>query len=61
VLSLGFVVADLSRPWNVPSAILSAILTGEFGIFRSWMTTGMVLLSVAALLLFLTALRHTVN
>jgi Formate-dependent nitrite reductase, membrane component len=61
VLALTFVVADLSRPWNVVGAIMTSIFTGQFGWLRSWMAVGIALLSVGALLLFLVALRHTVN
>jgi formate-dependent nitrite reductase membrane component NrfD len=61
VAALVFVVADLSRPWNLVNALTTSFFTGKFGLFRSWMAVGIVLLSVAALLLFLVALRHTVN
>jgi formate-dependent nitrite reductase membrane component NrfD len=56
-----FVVADLSRPWNLVNALTTSFFTGQFGLFRSWMAVGIVLLSVAMLLLFLVALRHTIN
>ena len=56
-----FVVADLSRPWNLVNALPTSFFTGQFGLFRSWMAVGIVLLSVAMLLLFLVALRHTIN
>ena len=61
VAALAFVVADLSRPWNLVNALMTSFFTGQFGLFRSWMAVGIVLLSVATLLLFLVALRHTVN
>jgi formate-dependent nitrite reductase membrane component NrfD len=61
VVALAFVVADLSRPWNLVNALMTSVFTGQFGLFRSWMAVGMVLLSVATLLLFLVAMRHTVN
>ena len=61
VAALVFVVADLSRPWNLVNALTTSFFTGEFGLFRSWMAVGIVLLSVAMLLLFLVALRHTTN
>ncbi len=56
VAALVFVVADLSRPWNLVNALTTSFFTGEFGLFRSWMAVGIVLLSVVALLLFLVAL-----
>jgi protein NrfD len=56
-----FVVADLSRPWNLVNALTTSFFTGQFGLFRSWMALGIVLLSVAMVLLFLVALRHTTN
>jgi len=61
VAALVFVVADLSRPWNVVNALTTSFFTGQFGLFRSWMAVGIVLISVAMVLLFLVALRHTVN
>jgi len=61
VLALVFVIADLSRPWNLPGALMSSIFTGQFGLFRSWMAAGIVLLAVATILLLLVAVRHTVN
>ena len=61
VVATVFVVADLSRPWNLVNALTMSFLTGQYGLFRSWMAVGIVLLSVAALLLFLVALRHTIN
>jgi protein NrfD len=61
VAALVLVVADLLRPWNLVNALMTSFFTGEFGLFRSWMAVGIVLLSVDALLLFLVALRHTVN
>jgi formate-dependent nitrite reductase membrane component NrfD len=61
VAALVFVVADLSRPWNLVNALTTSFFTGEFGLFRSWMAVGIVLLFVAMVLLFLVALRHTVN
>ena len=61
VAALVFVVADLSRPWNVVNAVTTSFFTGEFGLFRSWMAVGIVLISVATVLLFLVVLRHTTN
>jgi Formate-dependent nitrite reductase, membrane component len=61
VAALVFVVADLSRPWNLVNALTTSFFTGEFGLFRSWMAVGIVLISVAMVLLFLVALRHTTN
>jgi formate-dependent nitrite reductase membrane component NrfD len=61
VVATVLVVADLSRPWNLVNALPTSIFTGQFGLFRSWMAVGIVLLSGAMLLLFLVALRHTVN
>jgi protein NrfD len=61
VAALVFVVADLSRPWNLVNALTTSFFTGKFGLFRSWIAVGIVLLFVATLLLFLVALRHTVN
>ncbi len=61
VAALVFVVADLSRPWNLVNALTTSFFTDEFGLFRSWMAVGIVLLSVVALLLFLVALRRMVN
>jgi len=59
VLALAFVIADLSRPWNMPSAIMSAVFGGTFGWTRSWMSVGIALLLVMLVLTFLVALRHT--
>lgn len=61
VAALVFVVADLSRPWNIVNALTTSFFTGEFGLFRSWMAVGIVLISVATVLLFLVVLRHTTN
>jgi formate-dependent nitrite reductase membrane component NrfD len=61
VAALVFVVADLSRPWNVVNAVTTSFFTGEFGLFRSWMAVGIMLISVATVLLFLVVLRHTTN
>ena len=57
-LALVFVVADLSRPWNMPSAIMSAVFGGTFGWTRSWMAVGIALLLVMLVLTLLVALRH---
>jgi len=57
-LALVFVVADLSRPWNMPSAIMSAVFGGTFGWTRSWMSVGIALLSVMLVLTLLLAVRH---
>ncbi len=61
VVALVFVVADLSRPWNLVNALTTSFFTGQFGLFRSWMAVGIVLILVAMVLLFLAALRHTTN
>jgi protein NrfD len=61
VATLVFVVADLSRPWNLVNALTTSFFTGKFGLFRSWMAVGIVLILVAMVLLFLVALRHTTN
>jgi formate-dependent nitrite reductase membrane component NrfD len=61
VAALVFVVADLSRPWNLVNAMTTSFFTGQFGLFRSWMAVGIVLILVAMVLLFLVALRHTSN
>jgi len=61
VAALVFVVADLSRPWNVVNAVTTSFFTGQFGLFRSWMAVGIVLIFVATVLLFLVVLRHTTN
>ena len=58
VLALVFVVADLSRPWNMPGAILSSILGGTFGWVRSWMAVGIALLSLGTVLLLFLTLRY---
>jgi len=59
VLALVFVIADLSRPWNMPSAIMSAVFGGTFGWTRSWMAVGIALLLVMLVLTLLVVLRHT--
>jgi formate-dependent nitrite reductase membrane component NrfD len=61
VAALVFVVADLSLPWNLVNALTTSFFTGQFGLFRSWMAVGIVLILVAMVLLFLVALRHTTN
>jgi formate-dependent nitrite reductase membrane component NrfD len=61
VVALVFVVADLSQPWNLVNALTTSFFTGQFGLFRSWMAVGIVLILVAMVLLFLVALRHTTN
>ncbi|AET34036.1 NrfD/PsrC family molybdoenzyme membrane anchor subunit [Pyrobaculum ferrireducens] len=58
VLALVFVVADLSRPWNMPGAILSSILGGTFGWVRSWMAVGIALISLGTVLLLFLTLRY---
>jgi formate-dependent nitrite reductase membrane component NrfD len=62
VLGLLFVVADLSRPLNMPSAILSSLAQGIFlaKLVRSWMTIGISLLFLLLLFTLLLVLRHTV-
>jgi protein NrfD len=61
VLALVFVVADLSRPLNMPFAILQSLLSGTFivKIFISWMSFGISVLALLLLLSFLLLLRHT--
>ncbi|MEZ0346075.1 MAG: NrfD/PsrC family molybdoenzyme membrane anchor subunit [Infirmifilum sp.] len=61
ILGLLFVVADLSRPANMPLAILSSVARGIFfaKLLESWMTLGISLLSLLLLLTLLLALRHT--
>lgn len=61
VLGLIFVVADLSRPANMPSAILSSLAQGIFiaKLAESWMTLGISLLFLLLVLSLLTAARHT--
>ncbi|MEM4810857.1 MAG: molybdopterin oxidoreductase, partial [Thermofilum sp.] len=46
VLGLVFVIADLSRPANMPAAILSSLAQGIFiaKLTESWMTLGITLL-----------------
>ncbi|MGC8836187.1 MAG: NrfD/PsrC family molybdoenzyme membrane anchor subunit [Infirmifilum sp.] len=62
VLGLFFVVADLSRPLNVPFAIISSLSQGVFiaKLAQSWMTIGITLLSLLLLMTFALVLRHTV-
>uniref|UniRef100_A0A7C3WJE1 Molybdopterin oxidoreductase n=1 Tax=Thermofilum pendens TaxID=2269 RepID=A0A7C3WJE1_THEPE len=62
VLGLLFVVADLSRPFNMPAAILSSLARGIFlaKLAQSWMAIGIVLLFLLLLLTLLLVLRHTV-
>jgi formate-dependent nitrite reductase membrane component NrfD len=61
VLALVFVVADLSRPFNMPFAILQSLLSGTFivKIFVSWMSFGISVLALLLLLSLLILLRHT--
>ncbi|MFN3805015.1 MAG: NrfD/PsrC family molybdoenzyme membrane anchor subunit [Pyrobaculum sp.] len=58
ILATAFVVADLARPWNVVNAITASISAGTFGITRSWMAVGIVLLFVGILLSLLMVLRN---
>lgn len=58
ILALVFVVADLSRPWNIPSAIISSMLSGSFGVLRSWMAAGILLLILQLLISLALALPH---
>ncbi len=62
VLALVFVVADLSRPFNMPLAILRSLASGVFiaKLLVSWMTLGISLLSILLLLTLALTLRHTV-
>ncbi len=62
VLALVFVVADLSRPLNMPLAILRSLASGVFiaKLLVSWMTLGISLLSILLLLTLALTLRHTV-
>lgn len=61
VLGLAFVVADLSRPANMPAAILSSLASGVFiaKLTASWMTLGISLLFLLLLFTLALALRHT--
>jgi len=61
VLGLVFVVADLSRPFNMPSAILSSLAQGIFmaKLAQSWMAIGISLLFLLLVFTLLLALRHT--
>lgn len=60
VLGLLFVVADLSRPFNMPSAILSSIAQGIFfsKLLVSWMTLGISLLFLLLLFSLVLVLGH---
>ncbi|MEM0223357.1 MAG: NrfD/PsrC family molybdoenzyme membrane anchor subunit [Thermofilum sp.] len=60
VLGLVFVIADLSRPANMPAAILSSLAQGIFiaKLTESWMTLGITLLFLLLILSFLLTLRH---
>ncbi len=60
VLALIFVVSDLTRPWNVPHALLTALLTGTYNIF-SWMAIGIVLLVIQLILILIIVYRHVVG
>jgi len=61
VLALLFVVADLSRPANMPLAILGSLASGVFlaKLTVSWMTLGISLLFLLLLATLAVALRHT--
>jgi len=61
VLGLVFVVADLSRPFNMPSAILSSLAQGILmaKLAQSWMAIGISLLFLLLVFTLLLALRHT--
>ncbi len=61
VLVLVLVVADLSRPFNMPFAILRSLLAGTLiaKIFVSWMCLGISALALLLLLSLLLLLRHT--
>ncbi|PLJ77181.1 NrfD/PsrC family molybdoenzyme membrane anchor subunit [Infirmifilum sp. SLHALR2] len=61
VLALLFVVADLSRPANMPLAILGSLASGVFlaKLAVSWMTLGISLLFLLLLATLAVALRHT--
>ncbi|MBP1449246.1 MAG: polysulfide reductase NrfD [Thermoproteus sp.] len=58
ILALIFITVDLSRPWNVSSAIIFSMLSGSFGILRSWMAAGMVLLILQLLISLALALPY---
>ncbi|MEM2597929.1 MAG: NrfD/PsrC family molybdoenzyme membrane anchor subunit, partial [Thermofilum sp.] len=60
VLGLVFVIADLSRPANMPAAILSSLAQGIFiaKLTESWMTLGITLLFLLLILSLLLTLRH---
>jgi formate-dependent nitrite reductase membrane component NrfD len=57
VLALIFVIADLTRPWNVPNAILTALASGTYN-WHSWMALGIILLSTQTLLLLIVSANH---
>jgi len=48
--ALVLVVSDLSRPYNLMNAMLLSLEQGTFGIGRSWMAIGIVLLAIMALM-----------
>ena len=57
VLALIFVIADLTRPWNVPNAILTALVSGMYN-WYSWMALGIILLLIQTLLLLIVSANH---
>jgi len=57
VLALIFVIADLTRPWNVPNAILTALVSGTYN-WYSWMALGIILLLIQTLLLLIVSANH---
>lgn len=61
VLALIFVAADLSRPFNMPFAILRSLASGVFiaKLAQSWITLGIGTLSLYLLFTLALALRHT--
>jgi len=57
MLALIFVIADLTRPWNVPNAILTALVSGTYN-WYSWMALGIILLLIQTLLLLIVSANH---
>jgi len=57
ILALIFVIADLTRPWNVPNAILTALVSGTYN-WYSWMALGIILLLIQTLLLLIVSANH---
>ncbi|MGC9148624.1 MAG: NrfD/PsrC family molybdoenzyme membrane anchor subunit [Sulfolobales archaeon] len=60
ILALIFVVSDLTRPWNVPHAMLTALFTGTYNWF-SWMAIGIMLLVIQLILLLIIVYKHLIG